>query len=271
MTPPMPAARSHSENFEAPRSQELRALRQSIQAIEKRTVTIEGPAAPFSFGIAEIDSVLGGSLAPAALHEIAAANETQIAAATGFVCALAAHRAQTKAVLWVAEDMAGLESGYPYGPGLDEAGLAPERLVIVSAMRSHNVLWAMEEALRCRAVGAVIGEIRAPNAIDSIAGRRLALACAERGALALLLRASPDNRPLPATTRWIVAASSSVPIRYGIGPPVLHLRLIRNRNGRVGSWLVEWNRVEQRFDLTSTHPERVAAPVLDGPHRAAVA
>jgi protein ImuA len=262
---------SSAEGFEEPRARELRALRQAIQGIEKKTVTLESPAAPFSFGIADIDQALGGGLAPSALHEIAAVNETQIAVATGFVCAIAAHCARTKAVLWVAEEMSVLESGYPYGPGLDEAGLSPERLVIVSAMRSHDVLWTMEEALRCRAIGAVIGEIRTSNALDDVAGRRLALACAERSALALLLRPSPDNRPLPATTRWIVAASSSTPIRYGIGPPGLHIRLVRNRNGRLGSWLVEWNRVEQRFGLPAAHPESVAAPALDGSAAQAVA
>ena len=35
-------------------------------------------------------------------------------------------------MLWVAEDMALAESGIPYGPGLDDLGLAPERLVAVT-------------------------------------------------------------------------------------------------------------------------------------------
>ena len=64
----------------------------------------------------------------------------------------------------------------------------------------------MEEALRCRAVGAVIGEWR-HGAIDTVALRRLSLAAAESGALALLLRAAPPTDASTAATRWIVGAA----------------------------------------------------------------
>jgi protein ImuA len=251
--------------------QRLQALRHSIQALERRPVTLDGALHPLVFGIAAIDDALGGGLAPAALHEVSALNETEVPAATGFVCALAGHPAQRRAVLWAAEDMAGIESGCPYGPGLEELGLTPDRLIFVAAMRCHDVLWSMEEGLRSRAIGAVIGEIRPAQAIDDVASRRLALACAERGAMGLFLRASPNQRPLPASTRWVVAASRSAPTGHGVGPPALQLELIRNRNGRLGSWRVEWNRVEQRYCLASTHSEPVVSPAADRPDRAAVA
>ena len=52
----------------------------------------------------------------------------------------------------------------------------------------------MEEALRCRAIGAVIGELR-HGEIDMVTLRRLSLAAAESGALALLLaRGAADRR-----------------------------------------------------------------------------
>jgi protein ImuA len=66
----------------------------------------------------------------------------------------------------------------------------------------------MEEALRCRAVGVVIGEMRAGK-IDEIAVRRLSLAAGESGALALLLRAAPSTDSSTAATRWIVGSASS--------------------------------------------------------------
>ena len=104
--------------------------------------------------------------------------------------------------------MALAESGAPYGPGLDAFGLAPERLLTVSAARPRDLLWAMEEALRCRAIGVVIGEVR-HSAIDMVALRRLSLAAAESGALALLLRAAPPTDASTAATRWIVGAASA--------------------------------------------------------------
>ncbi len=172
-------------------------------------------AGALPLGIAAIDAALGGGLARGALHEIAAVSEAHLAAATGFALGLAA-RGQAR-VLWIAEDMALAESGAPYGPGLDAFGLAPERLLTVSAARPRDLLWAMEEALRCRAFGAVIGELR-HGEIDMVALRRLSLAAAESGALALLLRAAPMGDASTAATRWIVGAAPSLGMKMRVSP-----------------------------------------------------
>ena len=247
----------------------IKTLRRAIQTLEGRHPILEDAAALLPFGIAAIDEALGGGLSRGALHEIAAAGEAEIAAATGFTLALAGRCASSRAVLWVAEDMALTESGVPYGPGLDEIGLAPDAVMIVTAARPRDVLWAMEEALRCRAVGAVIGEIRKPNAVDAVASHRLALAAARQQTPAFLLRAQPDLRPAAAATRWVVGAAASLPIRQSTGPPMLDVRLVRNRYGRLGSWVLEWNHAEQRFDLASAHPQPVAAAPINRPHQAA--
>ena len=126
----------------------LEQLRQRLRALEKPAGIGDGPGT-LPLGIAAVDAALGGGLARGALHEIAAASEAHLAAATGFALALAA-RGRTH-TCWLAEDMALAESGAPYGPGLDAFGLHPERLLTVSVARPRDLLWAMEEALRCRA------------------------------------------------------------------------------------------------------------------------
>ena len=152
-----------------------------------------------------IDDALGGGFAVGALHEIAAARETETAAATGFALALTRARA-TKVCDATSDQPRGPQTAHargamacsgspkisrsprtasPYGPGLDEAGIAPEQLITVAAARARDVLWAMEEALRCRAIGVVIGEMRA-RAIDQVATRRLSLAAAAGNTLGLL-------------------------------------------------------------------------------------
>ena len=175
--------------------------------------------------------------------------------------------------IWIAEDLSLAENGAPYGPGLHEAGIVPEHLITVAAAHGRDVLWAMEEALRCHAVGVVIGELRARD-IDQVATRRLSLAAAAGNTFGLILRTAPDDTPSAAATRWIIGAAPSVPARggerSGIGPPRLVAHLVRNRRGHLGAWIVEWNSVEQRFKL-ATHPEPVAGAASDRPHRAAVA
>ena len=107
-------------------------------------------------------------------------------------------------MIWIAEDLSLAENGVPYGPGLDEAGIAPEHLIRVATSWSRDVLWAMEEALRCRPVDVVIGELRT-STIDQVATRRLALAAAVGNTLGLVLRTAPDDAPSAAATRWIIA------------------------------------------------------------------
>jgi protein ImuA len=193
------------------------------------------------------------------LHEIAAACESDMAAAAGFALALAARCTKPRAIFWVSEDMACAESGALYGPGLDDLALAPERLIVVKTARCRDVLWAMEEALRCRAVGAAIGEVRgAHRGIDLTASRRLSLAANHSGSLALLLRPTPGTEPSAAATRWIVGAAPSAAKLHAPGPPRVQVRLARNRYGRPGSWLLEWNSDKHCFDPAPENRESVA-------------
>jgi protein ImuA len=275
----------------------IEQLRQSLRALEKPAM-LEAEAGCLPLGVAAIDATLGGGLVRGALHEVAAAGEAHLAAATGFAVGLAAlspswpglcrsstsfnrtdsqavdarHKVYTRAghwpdpgaghdgrgrnVVWIAEDMALTESGMPYGPGLEAFGLRPERLLTVAAAHRRDLLWAMEEALRCRTVNAVIGELRAGE-IDSVAVRRLSLAAGESGALAFLLRTSPPHDASTAATRWIVGAAPSA---------CFTAQLTRNRRGPLGSWILQWSNDDERFVL-ATHAQPVAAPAADRPHR----
>jgi protein ImuA len=229
-------------------------LRQKLQALEKPAGIDNDPGCQ-PLGIAAIDGALGGGLARGALHEIATAGEAHLAAAAGFALAVAARSAR-KSTVWIAEDMALAESGTLYGPGLNVFGVVPEHLLTVAAARTRDLLWAMEEALRCRAVSAVIGELR-HGEIDSVAVRRLSLAAAESGALALLLRASPPSDASTAATRWTVSAAPN---------DSLTIELTRNRRGPLGAWTLQWSDDDERFVL-ATPAQPVAAPAADRPHR----
>jgi protein ImuA len=235
-------------------------LRQRLQALQK-TPEIEGCPGTLPFGIPAIDTMLGGGLIRSALHEIAATGEAHLPAAAGFALAVAKRAAPSPRLLWVSGDMAFAESGVPHGAGLDAFGLAPEQLVMVSATHRRDLLWVMEEALRCGATTAVIGEIRA-GAIDGVAVRRLSLAAAESGTLALLLRTEPPGDASTAATRWLVGAAPS--IVSGISR--VAAQLVRNRRGPTGMWILEWSDGDGQFIL-ATHAQPLAAPALDRPHR----
>src|ERR1044072_5523765 len=56
------------------------------------------------FGLASLDTALGGGLARAALHEVSAASEAHITTAAGFILGIThSERARKNNVVWIAE------------------------------------------------------------------------------------------------------------------------------------------------------------------------
>src|SRR5258708_1312903 len=89
-------------------------------------------------------------------------------------------------------------------------------------------------------------------------------------AVGMILDSAPDETPSAAVTRWSIGAARDAERCHSFGPPRFLARLLRNRRGPLGTWMVEWNSVEQRFEL-ATHSEPVAGAAFDRPHRTAVA
>ncbi len=162
-------------------------------------------------------------------------------------------RAGRSAIIWIVEDFARLEGGAPYGPGLALHGVDPASLILVHTASAKDSLWAMEEALKCRGVAAVIGEIWSLEKIyDLTAARRLALAAQSGGASALMLAAgmagAADRLASCAHTRFEVFAHRGVSAQRGSSLPGLPLpglplpglacwsvRIVKARGGAEGA------------------------------------
>jgi len=251
----------------------LHRLRQTLAEIdpsnaprlagEERLIGLAGP----------IDRALGGGLACGALHELAPTAPIHLGATSGFALAVAARASGERQVLWVTTDYAAGEGGGSYGPGLDLFGMASVRLLMLRVPKPIDVLWAMEEALRCRALACVIAEMTGEGAAaDLTATRRLALAAregisAQNSGLGLLIRHKITDMPSAAATRWEIAPALSQPDAYGgIGRARFDLSLCKNRRGPSGRWIIEWDHHERAFQPALS--VGVAAPALDRPDRA---
>lgn len=87
----------------------------------------------------------------------------------------------------------------PYAPALVARGIDLGRLLWVAATTPHEALWAMEQALRSGACGAVLAWL---HPIDPRDLRRLQLAAGQGDALALVFRpAATAHQPSPAALR----------------------------------------------------------------------
>ncbi len=189
--------------------------------------------------------------AAATLSELFAASPRD-GGATGF---LLAQLPRGKPLLWVQERMAMLEAGRIYPPGL---GIC--ELIHVDARDARSALWAMEEGLRCSALGAVIGEIWGdPKALDFIATRRFAVAAERNGVAAFLLRHSGHANLSGARMRWRVASAPS--LAYPLDPrapgaPAWDAELFRARGFAPGRWVISHEGAADRLDLVATPPDR---------------
>ncbi len=212
------------------------------------------------FGIEPVDGHLpDGGLPLGCLHAVAAEDS---GAGTGFAAALLARLATPrKPALWI------LRGRDLYAPGLAAYGLTPDRLVAVRAVRAVDTLWAMEEALRCSTLSAVLGEL---EGVDLTASRRLQLAAESSGVTGFLLDLSAGsgagasggrNRLVEgrraeglsaAVTRWRLDAAPSLDGEEdaaprpaggppGLGNPCWSVALERCRGGRPGHWTLSWD------------------------------
>jgi protein ImuA len=158
--------------------------------------------------------------------------------ATGFLLAQLGQAEQGRGapLLWVQERMAILEGGRIYPPGLEIA-----ELIHVEANDARAALWAMEEGLRCSALGGVIGEIWGdPRALDFTATRRLAVAAERSGVPAWLVRLGGRANLSGARMRWRVASAPSLPDELDARAPgeaVWEAELFRTRGAAPGRWV----------------------------------
>ncbi|MEO7787032.1 MAG: hypothetical protein ABIR77_04315 [Sphingomicrobium sp.] len=173
--------------------------------------------------------------------------------ATGFLLAMLD---SSRPLLWVQERMAILEGGRIYPPGL---GLA--ELIHVEANDARAALWAMEEGLRCSALGGVIGELWGdPRALDFTATRRLAVAAERSGVPAWLVRFGGRANLSGARMRWRVASAPSAAHPFdhrAPGAPTWDADLFRARGFAPGRWEVALDPPDQ------ANPVDLAAPAGD--------
>jgi protein ImuA len=246
-----------------PTEQHLSRLRRVIATSE----ALPEAARLLPLGVGPVDAALGGGLPCATLHDLSLAAPMHHGAAAGFALALAALAHEpAKATLWIATDFGALEIGAPYGPGLDQFGLDTGRLLIARVARPVDALFAMEEALKCRALATVVAEFG--EAPSLTATRRLSLAAKDGGALGLLLCHKPNDAPSAARTRWRIAPAPSRPDEFGgLGRTAFSLSLTRNRRGPCGNWTLTWDHHEHAFSALSLG---VAEAASDRPDREAL-
>lgn len=170
-----------------------------------------------------------------AIHEFLSDAMEHAAATGGFIASLLGTLMRQGGVcIWISA------SRMLFPPALKTFGVEPDQVVFVDLKREKDVLWAMEEALKCEGLAAVIGEIRE---INLTASRRFQLAVEQSRVTGFVLRHQPrDLNAIACVARWRITpvASEVEDGMPGVGHPGWNVELLRVRNGRPGVWQLQW-------------------------------
>jgi protein ImuA len=188
-------------------------------------------------GLGPVEAAFPNGVFPlGTVHELICGNTEQATACGGFVSGLLSVLMQNGgACLWV-----GL-SGYLFPSALKAFGVEPDKVIFVNLSKDKDVLWVMEEALKCAGLAAVIGELRE---IDFKQSRRLQLAVEQSHVTGFILRNQSDKMGSTAcAARWKIKPLPGEPVDGlpGLGFPRWQVELLRVRNGQPGSWIIEWS------------------------------
>lgn len=191
--------------------------------------------------------------------EVFASGREAGGAAAALALAMDGLELDQRSVLWVQDAAALRLGGRPYRPGLPEP-LRP-RLIHVAAKTPEDLLFALEEGVRCRDLAFVIGELAGnPRVLDFTASRRLSLAAEKHGVPLVLIRLDAARDLSSARMRWQVRSAPSPAPRWNAfapGPPRWHAELFRARGHTPGEWILRDDGHVLAADRIATAPDPV--------------
>lgn len=192
---------------------------------------------------------------PVGIHEFVSQEPEEAAATTGFMAGLISKLVRNdRTCLWIGNR----RKIFP--PGLHYFGVNPERIIFVEAVRNADLVWMLEQALRCEALGLVIGEMAD---MDPGQARRLQLTVEQCRVSCFLHRYRPRIASASyAVCRWRVKplpghTEEGLP---GVGFPAWEVSLDKVRNGYPGSWKLQW--VGDHFEFEQTAERKTGKSAL---------
>jgi len=212
-----------------------------IRALQKEILSLQGfrgmpGSQQLNSGLGLIESAFPNNTFPTgAVHEFLSDAPENAAATSGFIAGLIGRFMKDAGMcLWISNKRT------LFAPALKVFGIDPERVIFLDLCKEKDVLWAVEEALKCEALAAVVGELKEISFMES---RRLQLAVEKSHITGFIHRYYPKTENnVTCVSRWKIRplASEQINGMPGLGVPRWNVQLLKVRNGRPGSWQIEW-------------------------------
>lgn len=213
-----------------------------LHSLRKEMLILQGFKKPvcerhISVGLGFMEKSFPHNVFPTgAVHDFVSDNFSNAAATNGFISGVMGNlfkNAQKINAVWVNA------SNKIFPSALKLFGVDPHHIIFVNARKPKDVLWVIEEALKCSCLTAIVGELQD---IDFTASRRLQLAVEKSGVTAFIHRQNPKSKnPVACVASWKINSIKSIPQNMpGLGFARWNVELTKVRNGTPGNWLVEW-------------------------------
>ena len=177
-----------------------------------------------------------------AVHEFFCARPETTACTSGFIAGILSFIMKSGgATIWICKEPA------IYPPALKSFGIEPEKVIFLYLRKHQKILWCVEEALKCKGIAAVVAELKD---LDFTGSRRLQLAASKNNVTCFVLH-KPSTTTTAYIARWKILPLPSIAQDElpGVGFPQWKVELLKVRNGKTGSWQVQWT--EDSFHFTT--------------------
>lgn len=171
-----------------------------------------------------------------AIHEFISSGAENGATTSGFLSGILSSLLKNNGVgIWISRH----QNIFP--PALKLFGIDPDKIIFINPKKEKEMLWVMEEALKCKGLAAVVAEIPKLTFTDS---RRLQLAVEKSKVTGFIHRIDPKEfNTTSCVTRWKISTlpsnlSDNLP---GVGFPRWNVELLKVRNGTPGQWQIEFS------------------------------
>jgi protein ImuA len=230
-----------------------------IRQLQEKILTMQGfntgyEGRQLDFGLGSMNAAFPGGAFPIGMvHEFVSPVEACASAANGFISGLlSTHMRKGGTCMWISAKRR------LFPPALKFFGIEPHRVIFIDVEREKDILWVMEQGLKCNALAAVVAELKDISFAES---KRLQLAVEDSRVTGYLHRQHPGmENTLACVSRWKIRPLSSwLPDGLpGVGFPRWEVELEKIRNGRPGIW--QFERREGTFRHVSIHRQAVPGP-----------
>lgn len=218
----------------------IHQLQEEVYSLQRAKKPLDNQAVT---GLGAIKNAFPNQTFPTgAVHELISYAPEAATSTNGFIAGLISKlQNQNDTCLWISTR----RTIYP--PVLKIFGIEPSHVIFIDVQRQQDALWAIEEALKCEALTAVVGELRDLSFTES---RRLQLAVEKSNVTGFIHRHCPrSENTVACVTRWKITplASTFHDSMPGIGFPNWNVELQKVRNGKPGTWQMEWAQNNFRY------------------------